>query len=165
LHGLQLLLAFPEYQVALPGGNRPSQTDLLVIARGQDGLIVLAVEGKVAEPFGPTISAKRAENSRGVDERLSYLLNLLQLPSDLPGTVMYQLLHRAASAILVARDFAASYAVLLVHSFSSEHAWLREFQAFTGLYGQQPNVGQLARLAEIESIHLFAGWCHGTVTG
>ena len=163
LRGCRLLLALPEYQVPLPGGARPSQTDLLVLARGEQGLLVLAVEGKVAEPFGPTIGAKRAENSRGVDERLAYLLDLLKLPHDLPDTIMYQLLHRAASAILVARDFAAPHAVLLVHSFSSEHKWFGDFQAFTNLYGQRPDIGMLTELEEFGPTRLFAGWCHGLV--
>ena len=163
LRHLHLVAAFPEYQVPLPGGARPSQTDLLVIARRQLGLAVLAVEGKVSEPFGPTVGAKRAENSPGVDERLRYLLEFLRLPHDLPDAIMYQLLHRPVSALLVARDFDASHAVLLVHSFSTDDAWLSDFQAFTGLFGQSPGVGQIAELGEFASTHLFAAWCHGTV--
>lgn len=57
LTNLSLLLALPEYQVALPGGDRPSQTDLLAIARGDEGLVVVAVEGKVDEASGPTVAS------------------------------------------------------------------------------------------------------------
>jgi hypothetical protein len=63
LKDLSMLIAIPEYQVALPGGDRPSQTDLLVLARGAEGLVAIAVEGKVDEAFGPTVEQKLAVNS------------------------------------------------------------------------------------------------------
>src|SRR3546814_407772 len=49
---LELLLALPEHQVPLPGGSRPSQNDVWALARSQDQLISIAVEGKVSESFG-----------------------------------------------------------------------------------------------------------------
>jgi len=52
----KLLLAFPEYKVPLPGGARSSQNDLFVLAKGDGYLISMAAEGKVSEPFGPTVS-------------------------------------------------------------------------------------------------------------
>lgn len=45
--------AFPEHQVPLLGGSRPSQTDLFVVAQSPGELVSIAVEGKVREPFGP----------------------------------------------------------------------------------------------------------------
>jgi hypothetical protein len=55
LTGLELLLALPEHQTPLPGGNRASQSDLLVLARSPVGdLVAIAVEGKAQEPFGDT---------------------------------------------------------------------------------------------------------------
>jgi len=52
LNKLELLLAIPEYQVNLPGGRRPSQNDLFVLARASDGqMVTIMVEGKVAEPL------------------------------------------------------------------------------------------------------------------
>ena len=33
LHGSELLLAIPEYQVELPGGSRPTQTDVFALVR------------------------------------------------------------------------------------------------------------------------------------
>src|SRR5207253_2500850 len=44
---LEPLLAIPELKVDLPGDARPSQTDLWLLARVQDGLVSVAVEGKV----------------------------------------------------------------------------------------------------------------------
>jgi hypothetical protein len=55
LHGLEMLLGIPEHRVPLPGGRRASQTDLFVLARANEGLAAIAVEGKVAEPFGPLV--------------------------------------------------------------------------------------------------------------
>ncbi len=52
---IEMLLGIPEHQVPLPGGSRPSQNDLWVLARCGAGLVSIAVEGKVAEPFGPTL--------------------------------------------------------------------------------------------------------------
>ena len=78
---LRLLLAIPEYQIALPGGSRASQTDLVAFARSASGLVALAIEGKVDESLGPTVAQKRAEKSSGVDERLRYLESALGLTS------------------------------------------------------------------------------------
>src|SRR5687768_9079383 len=44
-------LAIPEHKVPLPGGGHASQTDLWLLARDRDGLVSVAVEGKVEEPF------------------------------------------------------------------------------------------------------------------
>lgn len=65
LAGLELLVAFPEHLVPLPGGRTASQSDLFVLARNGDGdLVTIAVEGKAAEPFGDsTVSDWRATDS------------------------------------------------------------------------------------------------------
>jgi hypothetical protein len=36
--------------VELPGGERPSQTDILALCSNDDGLVAIAVEAKVDEP-------------------------------------------------------------------------------------------------------------------
>ena len=104
---IDLLLALPEHQVHLPGGARPSQNDIWALGRSQDQLVSIAVEGKVSEPFGPTIREWQAESSAGKTRRLAYLLSLLELPST-PESLRYQLLHRTASAIIEARRFKSS---------------------------------------------------------
>ena len=55
---LELLVAIPEWEVDLPGGTRPSQTDVLALTRNARNLVVLGVEAKVDETFGPTIAEK-----------------------------------------------------------------------------------------------------------
>lgn len=157
---LRLLAAIPEYQVPLPGGKRPSQTDLLAFARSPDGLVVIAVEGKVDESLGPTVREKRAEKRPGVEERLRYLLDTLQV-SDCSDAVRYQLLHRTVSALLIAHDFAAETAVMLVHSFSPSGKWFEDFSNFGDLCGQKVERGRLVFLGKRRGIPLYIGWCIG----
>lgn len=124
---LELLLAVPEYQVALPGGSRSSQTDVFALAGNDAGLVAIAVEGKVDEPFGPTVGAKRAE---GAEERLAYLHSLLELDAAATADVRYQLLHRTAAALKLATRFHATHAAVVVHSFSPMNRWRTDFDAF-----------------------------------
>ena len=99
LGGASFFLAIPEYKVDLPPkGGRPSQTDLFALGHQGDNLVAVSVEGKVDETLGPTLEERRADQSAGVKERIGYLLNLLRLPPDIPGSVRYQLLHRTAAA-------------------------------------------------------------------
>src|SRR5262249_9229519 len=70
---------FFERQVELKSSGRPSQTDLMVRVRlvsGQDGII--AVEGKVDEPFGDTVAVWKAKTT-GWQDRLNELCAVLRL--------------------------------------------------------------------------------------
>jgi hypothetical protein len=160
LHHLDLLLAIPEYQVDLPGGTRPSQTDVLALMRGASGLVAVAVEGKVDETFGPTVGEKRRGSSAGVDERLAWLLARLRLASA-PDSIRYQLLHRTVSALVVAQQFDASAAVMLVHSFSPTSRWFDDFVAFAALFAATPRIGEVVTLGECDGVPLYVGWCKG----
>src|SRR6185369_7411305 len=82
--------------------------------------VSVAVEGKVAEPFGPTLDEWLANPSDGKQSRLAYLRDLLGLPAEIPGDLRYQLLHRAGSAIVEASRFKTDSAAIIVHSFSPE---------------------------------------------
>jgi len=157
----ELLLGIPEYEVALPGGERPSQTDLMVFARSRAGLVVLAVEGKVDEEFGPTLGAKRGEKSEGVDKRLTALNQILGFSQPLNDKIRYQLLHRTASALLTAERFNASAAVMLVHSFSRHRLWFDDFVAFASLFGGVAEAGRVFRTKTAVARPLFLGWCSG----
>lgn len=161
LKKLSLLLVIPEFQVNLPGGEHPSQTDVLAIAHGPEGLVVIAVEGKVDEEFGPTIGKKHAEKSDGVEERLRFLLGYLDLPAAVPESIRYQLLHRTASSLLIAEQFYARAAVMLVHSFSPSDRWFEDFEAFAALFGVKPRIGELVAVGKRQGISLYLGWCRG----
>ncbi len=159
---MDLILALPEYQVPLPGGARPSQNDLFVLAKGgDDQLVAITVEGKVAEPFGPTLEEWDASQSRGKQERIAFILKLLGVDGPVSPRIRYQLLHRTASAIIEARRFNARSAVMLVHSFSPECLWFEDFAAFVELYSIQPEPGRLYFLKELEGVGLYAGWAKG----
>jgi len=160
LMDLSLLLAIPEFQVDLPGGQRPSQTDVLALMRGPAGLVAVAVEGKVDEPFGPTVGEKRAEASAGVEERLAWLFEFLELEA-CPDAIRYQLLHRTASGLLVAEQFGARAAVMLVHSFSPDALWFDDFSAFAALLGVPAAMGSVSCVPRGDGFPLFVGWCRG----
>jgi hypothetical protein len=155
------LLIFPEWKVPLPGGARPSQNDVWVLAKSPAGIISIAVEGKVNEPFDKTIGEWKLDISPGKEERLQFLSAVLGLASPIPDSIRYQLLHRAASAVIEAERFNASHAVMLVHSFSPNNQWLEDFMAFTALYGLSAQVGRLVSTQARYSLPLHFGWVQG----
>lgn len=156
---LRPLLIIPEFPVALPGGARPSMTDVFVLAKGACGLVAIAVEGKVGEAFGPLVGEKRTSASAGQLKRLRFLQESLYLHA-LPDDVRYQLVHRTVSALLAAEMFEAKTALMLVHSFSAEKKWFSDFSRFAEVLGvtvQQDRILQ----SRIQSPKLFLGWCCG----
>jgi len=160
---VELLLALPEHQVPLPGGSRPSQNDIWVLARSEGKLISIAVEGKVSEPFGPTVREWQTEPSSGKLERLSYLLDLLGL-SSVPDTTRYQLLHRTASAIIEAQRFNAPHAVMLVHSFSQSSEWFQDYAAFVSLMGGSALENRMVSVGSRSGISLHLAWVRGNAS-
>ena len=158
---IEMLLGIPEHKVALPGGGRASQTDLWVLARAGDDLVSIAVEGKVSETFGPTVNEWLVDASGGKRERLKFLRAQLGCGEVVPGTVRYQLLHRAVSAILEARRFRARHAVLLVHSFSRTREWLEDFIAFGALLGADVGAERLTPVLECDGVQFSMGWACG----
>jgi hypothetical protein len=70
----------------------------------------------------------------------AFLLRCLGL-EQAADSIRYQLLHRAASAILAAEEFFAPYAVMLVHSFSPSGKWFEDFAQFAEMFGKRPGIG------------------------
>lgn len=161
LQQLELLLALPEYKVPLPGGLTASQTDLFVLARRPTGdTIAISVEGKAEEAFGNhTVAEWRCDQSVGRDERLTYLVEVLGLRDDAQlAPIRYQLLHRTASAVIEARRFGATHAVMLVHSFSASAARFEDFAAFAALYNVAAKQGTTATACSLGGVTLHLGW-------
>lgn len=158
---LELLVAIPEWEVDLPGGKRPSQTDVLALARNAKNMVVLGVEAKVDETFGPTIAEKKADSSAGQTERLAYLEKELGASAPLSEKIRYQLLHRSVSALLTARDFHAPIAVMLVHSFSPSSAWRDDFAAFCSALSCVQISADLFEVPNTSGARLLLGWCKG----
>jgi Domain of unknown function (DUF6946) len=173
LSPLFMLAGLPEHQVPLPGGSRPSPTDLLVIARNeQQELVVTAVEGKVRETFGDSVVRdwRRAKPSGGRERRLRFLGEQLGLPEPRPidappdeafESLWYQLLHRTASAVIEARRFNAQHAVMLVHSFCDQDE-ADGYQAFAA-FARHMEIGEVPARGEVRDVpgrdpRLWLGW-------
>ena len=161
LHDLEFLIGIPEHEVPLPGGRRPSQNDVFVLAKGADGLVSIAVEGKVSEAFDLPVNERFAQPTPGESTRLQFLLDLLELDRGDVGGVGYQLLHRTASAILEAQRFGARHAVMLVHSFSQKLEHFDDFSGFARLYGLTAQANGLAEAKQLGDITLYLGWVVG----
>lgn len=157
-----LLFAIPEHKTALPGGTRESQSDVFALVRHPGGLAAYTVEGKVDEPFGPTVGEWDAARSLGRTERLQYICGLLGLP-DCPPDIRYQLLHRTASPLMEAERFDATLAGMIVHSFSPQARWFDEFARFIRLLGVSADVkpGQSVVIRVPSGRSLMLGWASG----
>jgi hypothetical protein len=153
---VELVVAFPEYKVPLPGGIRPSQND-------KKQLISIAVEGKVSESFGELISDWKNRDGGGKQIRLQFLCNTLGLEVLKINNIRYQLLHRAASAIIEASRFNAQIAVMLVHSFSTSNEWFDDYQSFLALFGKKGKLNCLTFAKKIGNIKLYLGWVEGNL--
>jgi hypothetical protein len=160
LRQLKLLVALPEWEVALPGGNTTSHTDVLALCTNSHGLCVLAVEAKALEDFGPLLSEKRAEPSTGLTSRLDYLHALLNVPH-FDDAIRYQLLHRTASAVLTAQEFHAATAVMLVHAFGTPSERQGDFRAFCMAFGATEVSPQVFKVPGSGKPALYFAWCAG----
>ena len=155
------LLILPEWEVPLPGGSSASQNDIWLLAKSAVGLISIAVEGKVEEPFGPTVGEWKLEASTGKDRRLAWLTDSLGLSSPIPDSIRYQLLHRAASAIMEAGRFGARHAAMLVHSFSKNDSWFGDFAAFASLFSLSAARDQLLSTELPNGLPFHLAWIRG----
>ena len=159
---LSFVVGFPEYKIQIPPiTRRPSQTDLMVVARGGRELVVIAVEGKVEESFGEYVADWRRHDTPGKTERLDFLTGCLGLGREQLDGIRYQLLHRTASALLTAERFAASHAVMLVHSFSRQQTGFTDYSAFLRLFGVQAVQGTVQPAVTRNGVHLYFSWVTG----
>lgn len=155
-----LLVAIPEHKTPLRGGRRESQSDVFAIGRHAGGIVTCTVEGKVNEPFGPTVGEWLVDASPGKAERLGYLCHLLHIET-CPPEVHYQLLHRTASALIEADRFFARDAAMIVHSFSPERRWFEAYERFVTLLGAA-SAGKTSAVAILpDERRLILGWAHG----
>jgi hypothetical protein len=111
------LLALPEHKVPLLGGNRDSQNDVFALIRYGGATCAATIEGKVNEPFGPTVGEWLTAPSDGKLVRMRHICDVLGLAETPPAHIRYQLLHRTASAVIEAKRFKTDEAAMIVHSF------------------------------------------------
>ena len=159
----ELLFAFPEYRVRLPGGERSSQNDIYVIAKGDGNLISIMVEGKVEESFDKTIFewSNEASLNSGKPERLHYLLDKLSLTNNQVQKIRYQLLHRAVSAIIEAERLGTKNALMLIHSFSKSDNHFTDFEQFVKLFGLTAVKNSIVGPYQTNGINVYFGWVCG----
>jgi hypothetical protein len=156
----QVLFAVPEWVTDLPDGYRGSQSDLFALVRTLDQLVAVTVEGKVDEPFGPTVKQWLAETSSARPKRLADLCELLSVPGQVDDSLRYQLFHRTASAIIEASRFKADAAAMIVQSFSSEDRWFDDFSKFAAFLGVADVTKNRLHLAPVSNgCPLYIGWC------
>ena len=159
---VKLLLAFPEWKTPLSGGRRPAQNDIFILAKGNNQLISITVEGKVSEPFDKTVAEWKLESSKGKETRLKFLCDELLLAEEQIDHIRYQLLHRTASAIIEAKKFNAQNALMLVHSFSQYDEWFEDYSQFLALFGlNNVKPDSLVFAKNINGIDLYFSWVRG----
>lgn len=158
---LRPLLIIPEHKVPLPGGRAESQNDVFVLASTPTELVSICIEGKVEEPFGETVAKWGPDNSSGKRKRFDYLVRLLELEGLDLTSIYYQLLHRTASAIIEAKRFHVTKAMMLVHSFSQEHKWFPEFREFAGQLGVDVELNNISYCGKRSGVDLYVGWVVG----
>lgn len=158
----ELLLALPEYKIPLPGAKRgESQSDVFALVRAGAKTVATTIEGKVDEPFDKPLGKWLTDASEGKRTRLAYICDLLGLTQPLPHNVYYQLLHRAAAAVIEARRFKADAACMIVHSFSPSGKWFDEFERFVALFGLPSERGRLLLVRPAGTPPLYVGWSTG----
>ena len=162
LKGMKTIFAIPEHKVLLPGGVRASQNDVWVLGETSSGLVSIAVEGKVSEPFGPAVGEWFENKTAGKETRLKFLCSELGFKYPPSLNVRYQLMHRTVSAILEAKRFRTKEAAMVVHSFSKTNKWLKDYQYFLSLFGLEAGINQAVTVKLSSEINLSFAWVHGS---
>lgn len=159
---VELLIAIPEYKVSLPGGTRPSQNDVFALLSTTKQLAVMTVEGKAKEDFDDTIrNWKRRTSEAGVKERLGFILKSIGIVDKDVDSLRYQLLHRMASAVIMASKFHAKSAIMLIQSFNNDDTknHFSDFKDFLELYSiTNVDKSKIYYLTDVNGVDLYAGW-------
>jgi len=170
---VEFLIATPEHSSPLKGIGGSSRTDVLALVCKSGEKCVLAVEGKVDEPFGKESVEewlKSGNYSENRIKRLCHILGKLGLScKDVRALkrlkdVRYQLLHRTACAVIEAERFNALCAAMIVHSFSQKptptgHSDFKKL--CRALRAKPVTAGKLYKVPKRKiplGIPLFLGW-------
>jgi hypothetical protein len=124
------------------------------------------IEGKVSEPFDKLI--KDWNNSDGKLCRFEFLADKLEINNNIldSNDLRYQLFHRTVSSILIAEQFIAKKAIMIVHSFSQSNEWFNDYLEFVKLLNPNinPKVDEINKCKTLSSgIDLYIGWIKGDV--
>jgi hypothetical protein len=144
---LTLVEGLPEHVTTLPERGEGRNHDLLLLAQGTSGLVIISVEAKVDEPFGETIggywsNARRSSTPTNAPKRIEALLSMVFGGTARPETdpwrsLRYQLLTAVAGTAIEAARRETDTAVVIVHEFRTESldaqhvaANAKDFQTF-----------------------------------
>jgi hypothetical protein len=160
--GAELVIGLPEHRVALPGRGHASQNDMWALLRAGQSTISMAVEAKAGERLGETVGEWRSDAGprSGKPVRLAAIRELLVLGGIDLDPVRYQLLHRAASALIEAERFGAAKALVLVQAFGGEAdaKSLADAGRFAGLYAKDFKEGRVVHLTDRTAVPLLLAW-------
>jgi len=162
----EFLFGLPEFKVPLPGGSRASQNDLLLFTRNDKGLSVCAVEGKAKEDFDKLLIDWLKDASTGKEKRIKSLMETISIKDkEEILSIRYQLIHRLASAIIMAQKFHARNAIMLVQSFieSDDDNHYEDFCKFVKLYNQLPVKETPILLMKQGDLNIYALWVNSKV--
>lgn len=159
-----LLFAFPEHQVKMPGKGYASQCDVFALVRYDGQTIAMAVEGKVEEAIGPTVGDwLKGDKTGNRRARLDGIAQLLGLAGKDLASLRYQLLHRSAAAVVESQRIGLSRAALIVQSFSPKDTGLDDYKAFTTALGVPTVLGKRVTADLPGGIKLDLAWVRGKV--
>jgi hypothetical protein len=77
--------------------------------------------------------------------------------------IRYQLLHRTASAIILAQRFHARHAAMVVHSFSPAAKWIDDYYSFARLLGAAGSLDGVIDIPGHDQPTLSLAWVQDTV--
>lgn len=123
--GTRLIEAYPEQEVRLDDFRGTSRNaDLLIVGERAGEPVVISVEAKADESFGPAIGRYLEEKERvegsNAPARIRQLSEAIfdAEPEEI-GDLRYQLLHGVAGTLIAAKKHKARRALFLVHEFLS----------------------------------------------
>ncbi len=124
----------------------------------------LRVEAKSGEVLGPLVGewlpAVDDPTPSGKPRRLEFLRECLGLGGVDLSEVRYQLLHRAAAAIVMGERFAAATAIMLIHSFggSADDKSRDDYRRFAETMGCAATLNSLVAVGRPARLPLLIGW-------
>jgi len=170
LGGVELLAATPEHETPLAGKGRASVSDVLVFVNMRGARCTVTVEGKKdSDDFDDTVEAwfKEAKTEGARDnrtKRLGGIYDELGLTNPDADKIRYQLLHRAAAAVIEAKRFNADCAAMVVQSFSPQHQGFEDFAEFLKLFGINSAKRDTLYETDMPGMTLYFGWASSAGT-
>jgi len=110
------------------------------------------------EHFDKLVGKWLKSASAGKKKRLEYITSKLGLPYPPPDHIRYQLLHRAAAAVIEAGNFKAGCAAMIVQSFSPEHKRFEDFEKFLNSFGIYSVEKDRIYKTDKPGMTLYFGW-------